>query len=75
MIPPDSIKPWLRVKGIPETAKYAIAKAIYRDGIQGIGGTVAGLDFLFESFVNDLTKDLETFYQKEIEDSIKIEFI
>jgi hypothetical protein len=75
MIPVSAITPWMRVKGIPETAKYAIAKAIYRDGIQGIGGTVAGLDFLFERFVNELTNDLETFYQKEIEDSIKIEFI
>ena len=74
MIPVSAITPWMRVKGIPDSAKYAIAKSIYRDGIQGIGGTVAGLDFLINSFVNDLTKDLETYYVKEIEDSLEIEF-
>jgi hypothetical protein len=74
MIPVSAITPWMRVKGIPDSAKYAIAKSIYRDGIQGVAGTVIGLDFLFESFINDLTKDLETYYVKEIEDSLEIDF-
>lgn len=67
MIPPDSLLPWMKAKGIPESAKFPIAKAIYRDGIKGIGGSVINIDRLIDNFMNSVGDGLEDKLAEEIE--------
>lgn len=63
MIPPNSLLPWMRSRGIPESAKYPIARKIYLEGFRGDNE----LEKLIEIFINVFYQDLQIFLGVELE--------
>jgi hypothetical protein len=63
MINPDSILPWMRARGIPDAAKYPIARKIYLEGFRGDNE----LEGLIEIFINVFYQDLQIFLGIELE--------
>ena len=69
--PIDSIKPWLRIKGIPETAAFPIAKAIGKRGIAATPFFESTVDSMKAKLISQLTaayaKDVTNYIMKTLQ--------
>jgi len=74
-VPKQSLLEWMRIKGIPESAYYAINYTIKRDGIQGIYFMQRAIDEIerdLEQQATDLTDQFEEEMYKQLKNDLKI---
>lgn len=73
LVPLNSIKEWARIKGIPQSAAYGIAKNIQKFGIPATNFVREGLSLSQQEIQNILGEGYTEEIEKEISESILVD--